>query len=353
MRRSKPYFKTSHRCWYAKIDGRHYRLDPDKEKAWAKFYQLMAGREALTGDSKVAQLVNQYLDWSERNHAPNTYRWYTVFLLSFGQSLPRGLKLSKLKPFHVTHWVDSAYPAAATSPSTRHGAIRAVQRAFSWAEEQGLIDRSPLRRMKKPQPTRREQYLRPEQYVALLGSIKDGPFRDIVEVLRHTGCRPEEARKVTTAEWNPREQRWDLPAGFTAKTKRARSIPLDGRAFEICEHRVMKYPEGPIFRNSRGGPWSKDALAERCRRLRKKLGFEFSPYTIRHTFATDAIIRGVDLVTIAEIMGHSDLTMLQKVYQHVNQRMDHIRRGMEQATEHLTAADDESEDSQGAWRDAG
>jgi site-specific recombinase XerD len=336
MRHPKPYWKASHQCWYVKIDGQHKRLDPDEEKAWEEYHKLMAGRMELSPDSRVSELINQFLDWSERNHAAGTYRWYEIYLLAFGKSLPPGLKLSRLKPFHLTRWLDRTCPAATTSPSTRHGAIRAVQRAFNWAEEQGLTDRNPLRKVKKPRPNRRENYLWPEQYDQFLGLIKDEPFRDIVEILRHTGCRPEEARVLTAAEFNQRDRCWDLPVRFTAKTTKARAVPLNDRAFEICERRAERFPKGPIFRNIRNDPWRKNALVDRCRRLRTKIDFYVSPYTIRHTFATDAIIRGVDLITIAEIMGHADLEMLQSIYQHVSQRSDHIRRGMEKATEHLT-----------------
>jgi site-specific recombinase XerD len=38
-----------------------------------------------------------------------------------------------------------------------------------------------------------------------------------------------------------------------------------------------------------------------------KVGFNICPYAIRHTFATDVIVRGVDLQTIATLMGHVDL----------------------------------------------
>jgi len=333
MRQPQPYWKATHRCWYAKIDGRHYRLDPNEKEAWEKYHQLMAGRAALSADSKVAELVNRYLDWTERHRAKATYEWYARFLLSFGRSLPRGLKLSKLRPFYVTLWVDSAYPPATCSPSTRHGAIRAVQRVFNWAIQQGLADSNPLRRIEKPRPNRRETYLTPKQYQALTERIS-GPFRDMIEILRHTGCRPEEARKVTSAEFDQSARCWILPAGFTSKVRRRRSIPLDSRALKICAEGASQFPEGPILRLN-GRPWNPKTLSKRCRKTGAELGFEFSPYTIRHTFATDAIIRGVDLVTIAEIMGHSDLRMLQGVYQHVNQRLDHLRKGLEQATSDL------------------
>jgi hypothetical protein len=38
------------------------------------------------------------------------------------------------------------------SSSTKNGFCRAVLRAFKWAEDEELIDRSPLRKLKKPKP---------------------------------------------------------------------------------------------------------------------------------------------------------------------------------------------------------
>ncbi len=44
---------------------------------------------------------------------------------------------------------------------------------------------------------------------------------------------------------------------------------------------------------------------------------------------------GVDLITIKELMGHKDLRMLEKIYRHVNKCADHLRKGLNRATEHL------------------
>jgi site-specific recombinase XerD len=51
-------------------------------------------------------------------------------------------------------------------------------------------------------------------------------------------------------------------------------------------------------------------------------------YQLRHSFATAAILRGVDLQTIASLMGHSDLKMLNKVYQHIQRCDQHLRDGL-------------------------
>jgi site-specific recombinase XerD len=107
---------------------------------------------------------------------------------------------------------------------------------------------------------------------------------------------------------------------------------LNNRAFEICQRLALKHPTGPLFCNGDDRPWTRQVLDYRCYRLAKKLGFHVTPYSVRHTFATDAIIRGVDLQTIATIMGHVDLKMLSRIYQHIRRRSDHIKDGLRKAT---------------------
>jgi len=53
-----------------------------------------------------------------------------------------------------------------------------------------------------------------------------------------------------------------------------------------------------------------------------------TPYYVRHTFATEKIIQGVDLVTIATLMAHRSLKMLMTIYQHVRRRGEHLRKAL-------------------------
>lgn len=41
------------------------------------------------------------------------------------------------------------------------------------------------------------------------------------------------------------------------------------------------------------------------------------PYDLRHAFATEAIAAGADIGTVAKLMGHTDMNMILKHYQHV------------------------------------
>src|SRR5207253_2570501 len=90
------------------------------------------------------------------------------------------------------------------------------------------------------------------------------------------------------------------------RTGRKRVIHLQPEALEICRQLAAEHPDGPIFRNEDGAPWTKDAINCQIRRLRKRagLGRDVFAYAFRHLFVTDALERSVPVATVAELAGH-------------------------------------------------
>jgi len=69
----------------------------------------------------------------------------------------------------------------------------------------------------------------------------------------------------------------------------------------------------------------------RCEAKRKltnkraaQLAPRYSLYALRHSWATNALQRGVDPLTVAILMGHEDPSMLAKVYQHLSLNPKHL-----------------------------
>jgi integrase len=87
--------------------------------------------------------------------------------------------------------------------------------------------------------------------------------------------------------------------------------------------------QGKLFRNTRGEPWTKNALCNRMYRLSRLAGIKKTAYDMRHGFATRKLIQGHDHLTIAELMEHRDGTMLAKVYAHLDWNDALLKRALE------------------------
>jgi integrase len=344
MKQPKPYYKRTHHAWYANIgpNKRPVKLATEEEgeqAAWDKYHAQMANRQPIKGDTTVAELLDRYLDHCKLDLADSTYRARRRTLESFARHAG-SLRISALKPHHLTGWINDCHRLVAgttkeTSPTYRHNLIRTAKTALKWAEDEGHIDRSPVRKVKLPTPRSRDVYLTPEQWDKLYNKVAKAPdggcLLDFITVLHDTGCRPQEARRAEARHFDREGRCWVFPAEESKGKRDPRVVRLTDRAFEICQRLVLKNPTGPMFRNRKGNPWTRYSLHCRFYRLAEKLGFHVCSYSIRHTFATDAIIRGVDLVSIAMLMGHTDLKMLSRVYQHVQKRSDHLQAALRKA----------------------
>jgi site-specific recombinase XerD len=96
-------------------------------------------------------------------------------------------------------------------------------------------------------------------------------------------------------------------------------VYLTPTALDITKRLMAKYPTGTLFRNANGARWTPSATNCRFRRAKKAVGVKVSLYTLRHSFATHALMNGVDCITVATLLGHSDSSTLSRTYQHVSQ----------------------------------
>jgi Phage integrase, N-terminal SAM-like domain len=165
----KPFFRAPRGVWYVQIDGKQHNLGPDKVEAFKTYHGLMqqraetpAAMQPASGSPLVISICDEFLDWTEKHRAPDTYRWYKDRLESFCKTIEATLSADQLRPHHVQKWVDN-YGVPLKSGSRRN-LIASVKRAMKWAEEQGYIDHSRIAHMKKPACGRKEQVVTPEQF---------------------------------------------------------------------------------------------------------------------------------------------------------------------------------------------
>lgn len=354
MRPRHPWYRAQTNSWYVEIAGEQKYLGkhpegspvPRKRKrgespprppaeiegAWHRLMASGAGKVPDTSELHVATICDLFLDFSQKHHTEKTYRGYRDFLQDFCEHCGTLLG-EQLKPLHVTHWLD-AHPGW---KGGQRNAVIAVKRVFNWAETEGLLSPNPIKAVRKPPQKKRERILTPQEREEILNAIPDEGFHDLVFAMMETGARPGEARTVTAENVNLELGVWVFAEHKTAKrTGRSRIIYLTPAMVELSRKLVEKYPEGPLFR----GPLSKKGFTQngiRCRfrTLRKKLPHleGVISYTMRHSFATQALVNGVGIAQVAELLGHVDTTMVSQHYSHLAGNVQHMREAARQAAQ--------------------
>ena len=96
-----------------------------------------------------------------------------------------------------------------------------------------------------------------------------------------------------------------------------RNVPLNSRALEALSTLKATAKGEYVFSKPNGRPYEgmDKPFAEACRRG-KLSGSGVSLHTLRHTFASRLVMAGVDLRTVQELGGWSDLSMVMR-YAHL------------------------------------
>lgn len=343
-RRPKPYFGKQTKSWYCSINGRQLPLGKDREATFERFHALMADRSQVQSElTTLYDLSQAYLDWVESNRKPATYKLHRHYLKEFIGSVGKRMRPSQLK----VHDVVKSHEGLGVGSTTQNGAVAIVQRMLNWGVEQEYLQRNPIKGIRKPRTKRRDVFCTPEQWKRIRQQAKE-PLASFLDFLFLTGCRPLEARSIEA-----RYLHGDLiifPADESKGETEPRVIYLVPEAKAILGRLAKKQPNGVLFRNTRGTPWTKDAIKCQLTRISEKVGFRVIAYGARHSFATQALTEGgVDQISVAHLMGHKDTSMVSRVYSHLAKNPDFLRqqaqRAVQMRSQRLQPADQQQENT--------
>ena len=112
------------------------------------------------------------------------------------------------------------------------------------------------------------------------------------------------------------------------KGRKERIIPIGKLALDYIHEYIQKTrpfltkpdkPTDTLFLSKRGRKMSIDTLPDiigRCK-ARTKITKKIGAHTFRHSFATHLLLRGIDLRSLQELLGHNSIETTQ-VYTHLN-----------------------------------
>jgi len=330
-----PWFRKSTGWWMTTVGGRQHKLAEgrhNRQLAVQRFHELMlvVSQSPDAVNVTVLTVCELFLSWAQRHRSAETQRGYKFYLQSFAEECGY-LAADELKPYHVQAWVDDN---PAWKQTTHFNAIGTVLRAFNWAAQQGVVTNNPIAGMKRPRPKSRRLIIERATYLRLRRAARP-EFKYFLTALWETGARPCELR---TLKWSQvKGDRFVLEVHKTSeKVDLPRVIwlsPLMQRLMACLRERAAGNDEC-VFANMYGRPWTTSSVRLAIKRLREQLQMEepVMAYAFRHTFVTRAILSGVSEITLAELVGHRDLSMIHRVYAHLAEQTAHLREALHNAT---------------------
>lgn len=334
MKNTLPWYRKDRNAWYCEPHGKRILLGkhPDgaakpvkskKSGLWNvpqeildAYHKLMSTKKPVVlNDEAVANILDDFLTWCLSNRAARTEERYRDFIQDFINFEGIGrLGVTELTSTQVTQWLDAHQK---WNNTTKANAITALQRGFNWAcKNRGLNKRggNPIKGMEKPQAEARTETLTPAEFEILLKHATPN-FCDLITVSWDCGARPQEIKRLEARHIELDRQRAVLPRKEAKGKRRARAIYIPTeRSLQIIARLCKEHPEGPLFLNARGNPWTGYAVKCSFARMDEKVGRRIHQYMFRRTWITRKLVAGVDSHVVAQLSGHSDTSMIDKHY---------------------------------------
>ena len=278
------------------------------------------------------EYIDQFLDYSSliRSLSDNTVTAYKEDLLSLDQFASlRGIEFSSFTSEDAREYVRQLKKSYSEKSILRH--LTSCRTFFHYLVRSSVISTNPfedisLRRTEVSLPS-----VLTEDEVRTLLSLPRESFMDerdhtLFLFLYSTGARISEALSVDVGdiEWGERRIK------IVGKGSKERFLFLSHALIDNLKNTYL--PRRRLYLEQKGnGEETALFIGERGFRLpfssahiifdvyRLRLGWqkEFTPHTLRHSFATHYLDRGADIRMVQELLGHESISTTQ-IYTHVS-----------------------------------
>lgn len=291
--------------------------------------RILAGAKAsrISPNVTVKGLLKAYFDFAISEGVSRVQSGYHAshIVELFGSRRASGITTSDIQKFIEIQKLRGC------SQITINRRVSILKTAMAWAAREGVFRENNLAGMQLPRAVPKKiEPPSPDELRKMLQVAPKHVFRTIMLGL-YTGARvgPSELFRLRWEHVDMWNRIINLPCARKNHNIDTRIVPIN----EI----LMDYL--PAWKNEddrRSIPWIVHyggnplrSLGRAWHQTMEKAGItrNFRPYDLRHAYATYAIASGADIKTVAEIMGHTDASMILKTYQHV--RPEQKRKAME------------------------
>jgi site-specific recombinase XerD len=210
--------------------------------------------------------------------------------------------------------------ATGCAAGTLNRELSCLKNLLRKAVEWGLLETNPARDVSKlREPPGKLEFLSEDETYLLIAACPE-PLDRIVTVAVKTGLRRGE---LFALEWRDVDFDRGLIHVRQSKNGDQRHVPMSAKAREafIAQQKRGRRLVGGVvspyvFPSADGGRRKtfRNGLEKALRKA--KIRRHIRPHDLRHTFASHLVMKGVDIRTVAELMGHRDIRVTMR-YAHL------------------------------------
>jgi integrase len=301
-----------------------------------------AHRTGSTGGSSLADLLDEYLldcrarglrvKTVEQAYARPLRLLFLPWCDAEGVSEPAGLT-----PGLINRWTVSLHEVGGRQGPLKPASIRAyvvnVNRWLRWLQRRGQLNER-LEAHKPRLPKRVVEILTPAEVARMEDAARNTRDKLLIACLWQTGCRASELLQLRTDDLVERGRHRFLrllspDLGGGAKGDRERLVPVPHLYTRLRRYADRERPDVDsdrlwlsLRRAPRGDfvPLELSGLEQVVKALALDAGVRkrVHPHLFRHSAVTHWLRRGMSPLQVANIVGHSSLTMIQQVYAHLD-----------------------------------
>ena len=214
---------------------------------------------------------------------------------------------------------------------TQRGAslyYRTLKAAFNKAIVWNYLTENPLKKIKVPKIAKSfPVFISFSEFQLILNNTKDDYLKNIFTTAFYTGMRLGELLNMKWS-WIDFEQniiKVQCTDTFTTKSKKERIIPISSTLRILLTTQFPKVIDldknNFVFTRVSGIKLNEDFISKQFKKSVRAAGMDdkIHFHTLRHSFASMLVQRGVSLYVVKELLGHEDLSTTQ-IYSHLQKQ---------------------------------
>jgi site-specific recombinase XerD len=264
----------------------------------------------------LSDYINCFQSYSKTIHTPKTQKGYQL-TLNYVKTYFGVISLNDITQLKISDYFEQRIKSSSIYQARKD--LICLNSLLNKAIAEGYILQNPCRNIKRFRlPQKQPLFFSELEFDLLISKVKEIDFKDLIIFASQTGLRQME---LLTLEWNQinfKDRYLILDnRNYLTKSKKIRTIPLSMKALQILTNKQLKKNCELVF-TYHNKQITQTTISHRFKDYinEAKINPELNFHSLRHTFASWLVQRGVSIYEVSKLLGHSSVNVTQ-IYSHL------------------------------------